>query len=101
MIDATPAQREQIHDFFVLMNDHLDDVVLYPVIDKRTGEERLAVCLVREDEGEHSLYMLGLWLLPGTDSLFDQMTFKEEDSPVVTRRENFFVRLFNKLKGSK
>ena len=84
MLKPTDDQREQISFFIEIMRDHLDSVILHPIVDLKTGVERLGICVA--DREEKVIHLLGLWFLSG-DSLYDRFEFKDIlQNEVLTER---------------
>jgi hypothetical protein len=89
MLKATPQEREQIATFFRMITEYFNDILLYPVIDEKTGTERMAICIA--DREEDTVYVVGLWFLED-DSLADRMVFKEDVPKVLNRKPPGFLR---------
>lgn len=83
MLKPTAQQREQIEDFFHVITDRYEDILLHPIIDEKTGVERLAVCVA--DREDRNIYMLGIWFLPN-DPLYKRFSFKEIDKSILLRK---------------
>lgn len=98
MLVPTPQQLEQIELFFSLISENIESLLLHPVIDDKTGVERLGIC-VAEHNGpdDNSIYMLGLWFLPD-DELFKRFSFKRSSDRIVTKRPNGVIACLERMK---
>ena len=83
MIEATKEQHEQINEFFYIIRNHLNDVLLCPCLDKKTGIIRLALCI--GDRENNLIYVKGLYFLPN-DPIFKRFELLEPDEFVITEK---------------
>lgn len=90
MLKATPQQLQQVEDFFYVINHEMNNLLLHPVVDEKTGVERLGICVANRSTGD--VYMLGLWFLP-KDNLYKRFAFKL-DNKIITKRPPFWVWRF-------
>ena len=92
---ATAEEREQIDEFFFLFRDMLDDVFLYPCIDKKTGTRRMAICVA--DRENDTIYVKGLYFLP-YDPLYNRISLVEPELGVLMEKPpGWFHRRMNKV----
>lgn len=97
MLIPTTEQRDQIEAFFYLITRDFNSILLHPVIDEKTGAERLAICIVdRHGPNDNKIYMLGLWFLPN-DKLFNRFSFKESESRIVTEKPNGVLKCLKRM----
>lgn len=81
-MELTKSQFEIAHSFFEIMNESIEDVDVHPVIERRTGAERLAICMIIPDErdvsGDTVMYVpIGI-LYNENDPLREMYKFKED-----------------------
>lgn len=101
-MEATELERKQIEELSYIFHEHLDDIIFHPTVDKKTGEYRLSICVVKDQDDETAnIYMLGVIFNPTGDTLIDRIEFKEDDDPVVTKRMSLFDRFINLFRKEK
>lgn len=96
---STPEQREQIDFFFGNIQHNIQNIVLYPIIDKKTSAERLGICIVDRSNGDNNIYLLGILFL-WEDKLQNRFEFKEFGSDIIKERPaNFAKKLWIRIKN--
>lgn len=98
MLIPTTQQQEQIDQFFHLITTQYERIILHPIIDEKTGTERLGICVVDHlGKDKNNIYLLGVWFLPG-DKLFNRFTFKESEGRIVTVKLNGVMKWLTKVR---
>lgn len=97
MLTPTDSQKDQIDGFFYLIRDNYKNILLHPIIDEKTGTERLGLCVaIRNGKDDNDIYLLGLLFL-SEDKLFDRFSFKKPEERIITTMPNRFTQWLKRM----